>query len=397
MGLFTRFRNKQPRAEPDLLPKDFSGLDLIGVNRTRADATISGSEAIYAAVSRISSTIAQIPLHLYKGDAIAWEHPLERLAAYAPNDVMTPYEYQQAMEVFVNTEGNAYALIVPAADGVTPVALDVLDASKVTPKRQMETGDIWYEFTLDTGKTVTVHNSCMIALHHVSSNGQKGVRPIDVLRGTLNYDASIKEFSLQQLEGVNSGVILTVPGTGLSPEKRKAQVDQFLDAYKVSKGRVVVLEGGITASTFKQDPVSAQVLDVERITRNRVATVYNIPPHMLGDYSDTSYATAEQTEREYMDLTIMPRLTQWEEQYNRKLLTWDMIRQGYRWRFDLSAMARADTAARSEMYQKAVRSSWMTVNEIRMREQLPPVPGGDRLLCSRDLMPYDMMLHGEVR
>ena len=41
--------------------------DLRMINRPRADRTMEGNEAIYAAVSRISNTIASMPLHFYKG------------------------------------------------------------------------------------------------------------------------------------------------------------------------------------------------------------------------------------------------------------------------------------------------------------------------------------------
>lgn len=44
----------------------------------RADATLKGNEAIYAAVSRISNTMASMPLHLYKGYERQDAHPLER-------------------------------------------------------------------------------------------------------------------------------------------------------------------------------------------------------------------------------------------------------------------------------------------------------------------------------
>lgn len=84
---------------------------------------------------------------------------------------------------------------------------------------------------------------------------------------------------------------------------------------------MLVLEGGIKATTFNQSPVDAQLMDVERITRNRVATVYNLPPHMLGDYSDTSFSTAEQQMQEFLQLTIIPIVQQWEDELNRKLLS----------------------------------------------------------------------------
>ena len=115
-----------------------------------------------------------------------------------------------------------------------------------------------------------------------------------------------------QLDGVNHGVFLTVPNTGLGEEERNQVIDSFLDAYERSGQRVVILEGGLTATTFSQNAIDAQVLDVERITRNRVATVYNIPPHLLGDYSDTSFSTAEQQMQEFLQLTSMPIVAQWE-------------------------------------------------------------------------------------
>lgn len=378
----------QARAEPD-------GASVYGVGRTRSDVVVTRSEAIYAAVSRISNTIAQLPLHLYRGHEIQRDSPLERLVAYAPNDMLSAYQYQQSMEVYRNTEGNAYALIVPQADGVTPDHLEIADAAQVRVLRDSDTGDIYYDMPArQPGQVLRVHESRVIALHHMSSNGQRGVRPLDVLRDTLDYDAQIRKYSVDQLGGVNSGVVLTVPGVGLAEPKKDKIIRQFVDSYRRSQGRVLILEGGITASTISQSPVDARVLDVERITRNRVATVYNIPPHMLGDYSDTSYGTAEQTMREYLDLTIMPIVSQWEQEYNRKLLSWSMLRDGYCFRFDLRALTRADMATTSAMYQRAVRGGWMSINEVREAEGLPPRPEGDQLLVSKDLMPVDDIMRG---
>ena len=61
--------------------------------------------------------------------------------------------------------------------------------------------------------------------------------------------------------------MLNIPSTNLSPEKRDNAVKQFLEAYKKSGGRVIVLEGGMTATTLTQSPVDAQSLDVERVTK----------------------------------------------------------------------------------------------------------------------------------
>ena len=384
-------RLARARDEPEV-----NGHSLRGVWRTRADYTMTNSEAIYAAVSRISNTIASLPIHLYRDREIMVDHPLEYLLAYRPSPCMTAFTFRQTMEANRNNEGNAYALMVPDEDGRT-VRLDVIDPTRVQPMREMETREMWYRVAFEDGMVGWVHHSSMIVLKHMSANGERGIRPIDVLRGTLDYDADIKRFSVKQLEGVSSAVILNVPGTGLSDDKKKKLIKQFLATYAESGGKVIVLEGGITATTMQQPAVDANVLNVERVTRNRVATVYNIPPHMLGDYSDTSYATAEQSMLEYLQMTINPIIEQWEEELNSKLLTWDMLKQGYSFRFDLVNLWRTDTLTMANRNQMAIRSGWLRPNEVRRQDHLPDDPAGDTLLISRDLVPLSEAIKGTVQ
>lgn len=389
MRFFNRAKKEAEGETPDYTA-------LRHVSHVRGDWTLSTSEAIYAAVSRIANAIAMLPLHLYDKDGVAVNDYREKLLSYMPNASMTPYFFKSTMEAFRNTEGNAYALIVPDPVSGDVQSLDVLDAAQVQVQRAVETREIWYSFTLDGGQQAMVHSSRMIALHHLSANGEKGIRPVDVLRGTISYAEKVREFSLSQLEGVNNGIVLTLPNQALEPARRNEMVSTFIETYKKSGGRVMVLEGGVQATPLSKSPVDASVLDVERITKNRVATVYGIPPHMLGDYSDATYSTAEQSQQEFLDLTLMPVITQWQEELDLKLLTYDEVRQGKRWRFDVSVMKKADTAATAEKYQKAIRGGWMRVNEVRKREDLPPVPGGDELLASRDLTRLSEIINGKV-
>ena len=311
MGLFSRFRNEnKARDKPRV--RVFDRGKVISITRPRADVTLQGHEAIYAAVTRIANTVASIPVHVYKGRERQDTHPLEKLLNLSPNPSMSAYIFKQTMEAFRNTEGMAYALII--RDGLGEITrLDVLDPTRVRPLIERDSREIWYDITLE-GKMYPIPGYMVLALKHMSANGISGIRPLDVLRGSLDYDAEVKEISLNQLDGINHGVMLEVPGQALD-ETRKAQiVADFLDAYESSGQRVLVLEGGIKATTFNQSPVDAQLMDVERITRNRVATVYNLPPHMLGDYSDTSFSTAEQQMQEFLQLTIIPIVQHWEDE-----------------------------------------------------------------------------------
>ncbi len=363
--------------------------------RLRADCTLEGNEAIYAAVSRISNTMACMPMHFYKGFEIQKDHPMERLVNLEPHPAFSAANWRRAMEVLRNTEGNDYALKIP--DGLGGIArLDILNPTRVTPKVYPVTGEVWYEIRFDD-RTELCPGFMVLHMSHMSANGIRGIRPIDVLRRSLDYDTQVKELALDQLDGVNQGIMLTVPNTGLSQEQKDDVVDRFLETYEKSGRSVVILEGGLTATNFSSQPVNAQLLDVERITRNRVATVYNLPPHMLGDYTDTSFSTAEQQMQEFLQLTITPIVEQWEEEFNRKLLTPEQYAEGYRFRFDTDALARADMATTANRNQMAIRGGWRKPNEVRASENLPPDPYGDQLMASRDLIPLRISVeHPEV-
>jgi hypothetical protein len=60
-------------------------------------------------------------------------------------------------------------------------------------------------------------------------------------------------------------------------------------------------------------------------------------------------------------------------------------------RFDFDALLRGDIVGRWTAYQKAVGSSqgagWITANELRAREEMDPVAGGDTLLHPMTMVP----------
>lgn len=393
MWPFTRRKTKDEERKPQRVARDVS---FRGINRPRADRTIEGNEAIYAAVSRISNTLASMPVHLYRGYEIAAGHPLERLVSLEPNPNFTAFGFKQTMEVLRNTEGNAYALKVLDTLGRV-VRLDILNPTRVQIMRDPTNGEVWYRIQMDDVPPQVIPGYMILNIRHMSANGEKGIRPIDVLRKSLDYDTQVKELSLDQLDGVNNGIMLTVPNTGLDQDQKDELVERFLETYEKSGRSVVVLEGGLTATHFQGQTVNSDMLDVERITRNRVATVYNLPPHFLGDYSGTSYSSAEQQTLEFLMMSMAPIVQQWEEEMNRKLLTPAELADGYEFRFDMNAIYRADMATTANMHQMAIRGGWMKPNEVRKSEGLPPDENGEKLMSSRDIIPLEIAVqHPEM-
>jgi phage portal protein BeeE len=79
----------------------------------------------------------------------------------------------------------------------------------------------------------------------------------------------------------------------------------------------------------------------------------------------------------FIKFTLQRHLVKFEQEINRKVFRTDRNFC----EFETSGLERGDTKTRNESYRialgRAGEPGWMTVNEVRKRENLPPVEGGD--------------------
>ncbi|MED3721020.1 phage portal protein, partial [Geobacillus stearothermophilus] len=187
---------------------------------------------------------------------------------------------------------------------------------------------------------------------------------------------------------LNSYFILKY-GANVDEKKRQQVIEDFKRFYR-DNGGILFQEPGVEIDPIERKFIAADIFTSERITRSRVANVFNIPVHMLNDSEGQSYSSMEQMMREFVQLTLMPIVRQYEQEFNRKLLTPAERQDGFYFKFNVNALLRGDTAAQSDYYTKAIRSGWMKPNEVRQLEDLPPEPEGNKLWISGDLYPMSM-------
>lgn len=357
------------------------------VFHVRGDYTLSNSELLFSAVSRIANSLSAMPVRLYKGSE-AINDSLNDLVSFQPNPNMTATQFFKTLEACRDTYGNCYALKVVDHNGI-PTRLDILDPDKVTPIINSDSGELWYR--LSGNNEAYVHNYYIVHIPFISTNGYTGINPVSVLYDTMEYAESIQKFSAEQLEkGVNAAIVLEAPAT-LGESQREKTIEDFLKTYKETSGNILLLESGVTAKNLNLSPVDSKLFEVEKITRSKVAMVYNLPPHLLGDYSDTSFTSQEQQMLEFLMLTMLPIVTAYEQELDRKLLTMEQRSEGYHFRFDMDAILRADAATRAEVEYKSIRSGSLTPDEARAEHFRAPLPDGvgKYALVSQDLATLD--------
>lgn len=389
MNLWDRIKGFfRTRAEPQasIYDRFRSWFEPYNIFTRRSSNTLATNETIFAAVSRLSNSMGGLPLKLYKDYTPITDHRIADLLSNSPNPNMTSFDFIRTLETFRNTCGNGYAL-KEYDNSYQPVALWILDPNKVTPVIEADTKELWYEVEGDDGRYY-VHNMDMIHVKHIHTIGYAGISPIDVLRNTVEFDAKVKKFTIDQVDGAVKASFILKMATQLNEEKKKEILESFKQFYK-ENGGVLIQEQGAVIDPIEREFIDTRVFEVERITRTRVASVYNMPAHMLGETEGVNYASMEQMALEYVQSTLTPIVTQYEKEFDRKLLTIGERRRGLYFKFNLNALLRGDMKTRGEFYFKGVRSMLFTPNEIRAWEELPPMPGGEKLYMSGDLYPID--------
>ena len=350
--------------------------------------TLATNETIFAAVSRLSNSMGAMPIKLKDSSyREVTDHWAAELIVHEPNPNMTGFDFMRTMETIRNITGNAYA-IKEYDNYFVPKALWILDPGKVTEVIEKNTRELWYEIQGDDGRYY-VHNTEVIHVKHIHGFGYRGISPIDVLRNTVNFDAKVKEFSLEQINSAITASFILELAAHMDEEKKKEVLESFKRFYQENGGVLIQEQGSKITELEKQNFIDTKLFEVERITRTRVAAVFNMPPHMLGEVEDVNYASMEQMNLEYVQNTLVPICTQYEKEFNRKLLLPEDRRRGLYFKCNVNSLLRGDMKNRGEFYFKGVRTGYFKPNEVRAWEDLPPEPGGDKLYMSGDLYPID--------
>ena len=346
---------------------------------------IATNETVFSVISRLANTVSSLPLKIYKD----YDHPMIDAADVIinnPNENMTGMELFNKLEVSRNETGNAYAIIFRdmryKVEKIVPIK-----SQKVTAFINQDDGELWYRVL--GKKTHYIHNMDMLHFKHISGTGQlEGISPLKVLSNTIKFDKAVQEFSLSEMEKKESFILKYA--TSVDGKKRAAIIENFRRFYK-ENGGALFQEPGVEINNIERKYFSADTLASERITRSRVANVFNVPVSFLNDAEGGTFTSNEQMMIQFVQMTLTPIIRQYEHELNRKLLTQQERKAGFYFKFNIGALLRGDTAARTAFYQMMIRSGGMKPNEVRQLEDLPPVEGkAGELWISGDLYPIDL-------
>lgn len=351
-----------------------------------SNSNVETNEMIFSVISRLANTLSSLPLKEYKNYEVQQEG-LTELLNNSPNDNMSGFELLNQLEVARNETGNGYALI-ERDELLQPCAIWPIGSSYVLPKINTDDNSLWYFITGLHGNLV-VPNTDIIHVKHITGPVRiLGISPLDVLRNALDFDGAVQKFSMNEMSKTDSFILEY--GANVDEEKRQEVIDDFR-RFKQENGGVFFNEPGVEVKPIQRDFVPSDIASTDQTTRIRIANAFDIPVSFLNDLSSGSYSSNEQIMTQFVQMTLLPIVKQYESEFNRKLLTKAERSSGYYFKFNVNGLLRGDTQARTALYSTGLRSGVFTPNDVRRLEDMPPANDeyADKLWISGDLYTID--------
>jgi HK97 family phage portal protein len=169
-----------------------------------------------------------------------------------------------------------------------------------------------------------------------------------------------------------------------SAAERASQDIQSKISEIAQSGGIPALPTGYELKAIGIDPEKSQMEASRRFQVEEVARVYDIPPVFLQDLTHGTYSNTEQQDLHFVKHTLTQWLRRIEQQLNLKMFPGEN-RNGQFVEFNVDGLLRGDFKTRMEGYAQAVQNSIKTPNEIRAKENDPPMAGGDRLVIQQNM------------
>ena len=344
------------------------------------ESTALRVSAVYAAVSLVAGAVASMPLHLYRRTATGREKqdnpPLWWLLNEQPHPDLSAATFWETMLTARLLQGDAIAEVQRDRNG-RPLAFVPLNPAHVLIDKWR--GGLIYTWH-DGEKLVTREAGDMLHVPGLGWDGKRSMSPIRwAAANSVGMALAADKYNAAFFaNGARPDFVLETDGK-LSDDAVKVLRNTWSDMHQ-GAGRAhkpAVLTGGLKAKAISLSAPDAQLLETRRFSVEEIARIFGVPPHLIGHTDKTTSwgSGIESMMIGFVQFTLSRHLNAIEQEINRKL-----FRTAANFvEFAVEGLLRGDTKARSDFYKSALGGSagpaWMTVNEVRRIENLPPIEG----------------------
>ncbi|HFL6901195.1 TPA: phage portal protein [Pseudomonas aeruginosa] len=349
---------------------------------------------VWACVRLLSESVSTLPLKLYRrlpdgSREQAKDHPLFRLLCRTPNAEMTPQRFMLMVVASICLRGNAF--VEKKMIGTRVVALVPLLPQYMRVKRE-DSGRLKYTYTENGVERVIPENNLM-HIRGFGLDGVCGMLPVTMGREIFGSAMSAEEAAAKVFaQGMQASGILS-GDTTLNPKQRedlRASLTAFMGSQNA--GKIMVAEAGLKYQGITMNPEAAQMLESRSFNVEEMCRWFRVPPFMVGhmDKQSSWASSVEAQNLHFLTNSLRPLLVNIEQEITRCLIG-EADADEFFAEFAVEGLLRADSTARAAWYNTALQNGWMSRNEVRRLENLPPIEGGDVFTVQSALVPLEQL------
>jgi HK97 family phage portal protein len=337
--------------------------------------TVFKVNAIYSAIALISDTISTLPIDAYiRRDGARFAFRPRPAWVQQPDIDTTKEAFYGSLIVSMLLDGNGFVRVFKDSNGRI-INMTVVNPAKVEIKRN-GLGRVMYHYQ---GESQPLNKEEMLHIPDVVRPGElRGISRVTALKDNFGLAIALESYAARFFgQGATTNGIIEFPGN-LTGEQAKNLVDSFDARHKGFRKshKTGVLSGGAKFVNTQVENDKAQFIDSRRMAVEDVARAFNIPPHLLGLPGTNTYSSVEQNNIAFVTHTLRPLVQKLETAFSPLLAT----EQGGATAFiklTLDGLLRGDANSRFTAYSTGLQAGYLTINDIRRLEDLPPVDGGE--------------------
>ena len=349
----------------------------------------------------IAESIGSLPLHVYRRLEPRGREKAVRTREYAllhnaPNDRMTSCIFREVMTAHVLLFGNAYGLIEFDNSGKTR-AIWPLMPNLVTPNLRPDRRLEYIVKDAIANIETTYPSDEIIHIPGLSFDGVSGVSPILYHREGIGLAAALETFGAEYFgHGTAPSGLLSHPGALSDKARERLRVSWHqMHGMPGTRHKIAILEEGMEFKPATLQNDHAQFIESRKFQINEICRIFRVPPHLIGDLERATFTNIEQQSLEFVEYTLRPWLVRWEQELNRKLFPGpsEFTASEFFVEHNIDGLLRGDFASRMTGYASGRQWGWLSVNDIREKENMNPLPGkdGDQYLVPTNMTTPELL------
>lgn len=333
--------------------------------------------SVVAATDLISSTIARLPIQIYKKGTKGEQVILDEDRRYKilnkePNSNMSGINLKKRIVMDYLLHGNSY--LIPEWNRNEIVALYHVPPKNVNIKKYARKGT---EYIIDGKIGIQGIDGTYVKdfdpdeLVIILKNSDDGLQS----KGVLDLNSELLELALRQQRYSSSILengslplaVLQVP-TKLTEKAMNNIKNSWVRNYQGGNnaGKTVVLEEGVEYKPVSLNPNELDLTSGKKDTMSDIARLFNIPESMINADAN-KYNSNEQNNIHLLQYTLSPIISVIETAFERSLLLEDEKNNGYRIQIDTSSILATTEAEKIKSTNEALKGGIISINEARRR------------------------------